>query len=146
MTKFVPASFNAANVIAGLHKAMGFGEATRSGDVATFYIETLPTTSSPVDAEGLPFDPAVVRAVITTHLTVPCALEYVDHTEQAEPFGTIQPSRLKLILLDADYQRIKGFRYVAAGGDKYYYISTEPPVALGSIDVWTLHCNALDEK
>lgn len=146
MVKYIPPGFDASKVIAGLHNAMGFGEATRTGDKATFYTRTLPATTEEVDQEGLPFDPDVSRPAAVTGVAVPCAIEYFDRAEDAESFGVVQASRVKLTLLDVDYQQIKGFTYVAAGGDKYYYARTEPPIALGSIDVWIIHCEAQDER
>ena len=145
MTKYIPPGFDAASVIAGLHRAMGFGEATRAGDKATFYKITHPEVAEPVDEEGVPFDPTVRRTPIRTSIVVPCAIEFFDRAEAAESYGVVQPTKVKLTLLDEDYRKIKGFRYVVAGGDKYYHAKTEPPIALGSIDVWIIHCNAQDE-
>lgn len=148
MTKYIPPGFDSARIIDGLHRAMGFGEATRAGDKATFYLRaasTFSTEAGPLDGEGLPFDPSVQRGSATTPVVVPCAIEYFDRVEDASTYGVLQPTKIKLTLLDVDYQKIKGFSYVAAGGDKYYYAKTEPPVALGSIDVWIVHCNSQDE-
>lgn len=146
MTKYIPPSFNRNQVLTGLHQAMGFGEATRTGDKATFYKVTLPTTTDPVDQEGLPFDPDDTRTPVATGVAVPCAIEYFDRAEDADSYGVLQPTRIKLTMLDPDYQLVKGFKYVVAGGDKYYYAKTEPTIALGSIDVWIIHCNAQDER
>lgn len=145
MTKYIPPGFDATKVVTGLHNAMGFGEATRTGDKATFYTVTLPTTSEEVDQEGLPFDPDVSRTPVVTPVVVPCAIEYFDRADDSDTFGVLQPTHIRLTLLDVDYQQIKGFRYVVAGGDRYYYAKTEPPIALASIDVWIIHCNSQDE-
>jgi hypothetical protein len=56
------------------------------------------------------------------------------------------PTRISITLLDEDYQRVRGFHFVVAGGDKYIYEKTEPPVALGSIDVWTVWAQSEDES
>lgn len=148
MVKYIPPGFDAARIVDGLHKAMGFGEATRAGDKATFYLrnpQTYDPADPPADMEGIPFDPDVRRTATTRPVVVPCAIEYFDRGESAETFGVLQPTKVKLTLLDPDYQRVKNFVYVAAGGDKYYYAKTEPPIALGSIDVWIIHCNSQDE-
>ncbi len=146
MTKFIPSSFNQAQVVACLHQAMGFGEATRAGDKATFYKVTQPEVVGPTDQEGLPFNPEVSRPSTATPIVVPCAIEFFDRAEDADSYGVLQASRVKLTLLDEDYQKVKGFRYVVAGGDKYFYAKTEPTIALGSIDVWIIHCTAQDER
>lgn len=147
MTKYIPPGFDATKIMDGLHRAMGFGEATRAGDKATFYLRHPSTLSNAgeVDSEGLPFDPAVQRTSSMTPVVVPCAIEYFDRAENADTYGVMQSTKIMLTLLDPDYQKVKGFAYVAAGGDKYYYAKTEPPVALGSIDVWIVHCNSQDE-
>lgn len=145
MAKQLPAGFDRASIVAGLRKAMEFGAPTRSGDQATFYKVTTTTGDGASDDSGVPFDPTVSRTRTPTPVVVPCAIEYLDRTDQTETFGTIESSLVKITLLDDDYQQVKGFSYVAIGGVKYDYRKTEPPEALGSIDVWTVHVVAEDE-
>ena len=80
MTKFIPPGFNQGQVRQGLLKAMGFGEANRTSDVATFYkiTQTVPTDVQ-ADDEGVPFDPEAGRTspgptVNRQSITVPCAV------------------------------------------------------------------------
>lgn len=149
MAKYIPPGFNSAQVIAGLHKAMGFGEPTRVGDKATFYFPVSydwpPGTV--LDEDGVPFDPTVmpVTNTVKAPLKVYCAVEYFDRADKSETFGVFRPTRIEITLLDAEYQQVKDFAYVEAGGDKYVRRSVEPPVALGSIDVWTVTAVAEDE-
>lgn len=147
MAKDLPAGFDRTKILAGLHTAMEFGEPSRTSDKATFY---LVTSSTDVDVERdedeIPFDPGAIRTTKPVAKVVPCAIEYVDRADQAESFGVFQTSRIKITLLDPDYQQVKGFKYVIVAGDKYMYRLTEPPVALGSIDVWTVHAIAEDES
>ena len=149
MTKFIPPGFDASRVSGGIYKAMGFGEPTRAADKATFYFRSTLTVppGTAVDEDGVPYDPDV-RPTKTTPpaVQVPCAVEYMDASVASETFGEVKPSRLRITLLDTEYQQVKGFSYVAAGGDKYVYQSTEPPNALGSIDVWTVWAAAEDER
>lgn len=145
MAKNLPPGFNASEIIAGLHEAMAFGEPTRTSDKATFVSFTDPSTSVARDDDGVPFDTAERPTRTPKSLQVPCAVEFVDRADQAETFGVMQATRIKVTLLDPDYQKVKGFKYVVIGGDRYNYRLTEPPVALGSIDVWTVHAVAEDE-
>lgn len=146
MTKYIPPGFPSARVIEGLHKAMGFGEPTRTDDKATFFFPKRRAVAGTTDEDGVPFDPAAQPENLTKpSLQVPCAVEYFDHADVIETFGSLQPTRIKITLLDPDYQKIKGFAYVVAGGDKYIYRSTQPPDALAIIDVWTLWATAEDE-
>lgn len=149
MAKFVPPGFDAARVSDGIYKAMGFGEPSRAADKATFFF---PKTSeyapgTVVDDDQVPFDPALRPTVSSLpQKTVACAIEFFDRTDRAETFGVVAPSRIQITLLDPEYQEISGFSFVVAGGDKYVYHSTEPPVALATIDVWTVWCNSEDES
>jgi hypothetical protein len=146
MPKNLPPGFDAAAVIAGLHEAMAFGEPTRVGDKATFYLVTEAAQTVARDDDGIPFDIAQRPTRTAKGVQVSCAIEFVDRADQGETFGLVQATRIKVTLLDPDYQKVKGFRYMSVGGDRYNYRLTEPPVALGSIDVWTVHCVAEDES
>ncbi len=148
MTKYVPPSFDAARVTEGLRKAMGFGEATRTTDKVTFYFNDRSDPVGPADEEGVGFDPAdrTVNTRAGEAVVVDCAVEYEDRAPRTERFGVMVPSRVVLTLLDPDWQRVKDFAYVKAGGDTYWRSTIEPPVALGSIDVWTVICTAEDES
>ena len=145
MPKNLPPGFDPAAVIAGLHEAMAFGEPTRTSDKATFVKIAESSSVVPRDDDGVPFDVGQRPTRTPSSVQVPCAVEFVDRADAMETFGVVQATRIKVTLLDPDYQRVKGFRYVVIGGDKYNYRLTEPPVALGSIDVWTVHCVAEDE-
>lgn len=146
MAKDLPAGFDASKIITGLHKAMDFGAATRAADKAAFYTVTRTVPEDTVvDEDGIPYDPSVTVTVTRTSKVVACAIEYTDRTDKFENFGVVNPSRIKITLLDPDYQQVKGFEYVVVGADKYIYRLTEPPVALGSIDVWTVHAVSEDE-
>ena len=77
-------------------------------------------------------------------VAVPSPVDYTDASDQAKRFGTVQPSRLELTLLDPDWQKVKDFEYVVWGGDKYLRRSHQVD-ALGSLDIHTVHCVAEDE-
>lgn len=150
MTKFIPPGFDADAARQGILNAMGFGEPTRSDDKAWFYFPKTRATDPPggaMDDDSVPFD--FTSPVVSSgpgRVQVSCAVEYIDTAEVTGTFGGDRPARVKITLLDDEYQQIKGFSFVVAGGDKYTYDSTEPPVALGTIDVWTVHATSEDEN
>lgn len=146
MAKQLPAGFDRARALAGLRRAMEFGEPTRAEDKATFYRVVVDTDAVPRDDDAVPFDPAARRDVKPTPIQVPCAAEVFDVAGKRQTFGDVQPTRAEITLLDDDYQKVVGFSYVVLGGDKYIYSWTEPPAALGSLDVWTIHVDAEDER
>ena len=148
MTKFVPPSFNEARVLEGIKKAMGFGEPTRVEDKVTFYFNARSEPTGEVDEEGVPFDPEdrTTNTRAGESMVVDCAVEYQDRAPQTETFGVYIPARIILTLLDPDWQQVKDFTHVKAGGDIYHRSTVEPPVALGSIDVWSVICLAEGES
>jgi hypothetical protein len=151
VAKFVPPGFDADAARQGILNAMSFGEPTRTDDKAWFYFSKTRTSTPPgaaADQDGVPFDSTapVLSPDRKPRLQVPCAIDYVDVAETTETFGSDKAARIVITLLDTEYQRVKGFAYVVAGGDKYVSPTVEPPVALGTIDVWTVHCVAEDES
>lgn len=146
--KYVPPSFNEERVLAGLKMAMGFGEPTRAADKVTFYFNARSTPTGPVDEDGIPFDPAerITNTRAAEAKSVDCVVEYQDRAAKAETFGVVVPARVVLTLLDPDWQLVKDFAYVKAGGDTYHRSTVEPPVALGTIDVWSVICIAEGES
>lgn len=146
MTKFVPPGFNRAEVLAGLHRAMGFGEPNNASDKATFVSFDALSGNTRHDDNGVPFDPGARVSRVPKPVQVPCAVEWADASDVSGGFGSLQPTTIRVTLLDPDYRKVKGFEYVLIGGDKYNYRETEPPVALGSIDIWTVHVQAEDES
>lgn len=141
-----PAGFDRNAVLAGLRTAMQFGAPSNVADRATFFMPRVYSTTESVDDLGVPFDPDV-RPVASSPVkhTVPCAIDYVDAQGKLENFGIIVASKIIITLLSPDYDTVEGFEYVVIAGQKYLYRKTEPPVALGTLDVWTVHCQAEDE-
>lgn len=146
-SEFTPADFDATAVLAGLHLAMGFGEPTRTEDKATFYLpKTGSETPAPEDLHDVPFDPDVQRTASTNKLAVACAVEFYAGGQVIETFGAANADKILVTLLDPEYQQVKDFLYVVAGGDKYIRNKTQPPVALGVIDVWQVWADAENER
>lgn len=148
--KFVPPGFDEDAVLAGLYKAMGFGEPTvASGAEATFYFRTLRQEGlDEVDSDGVPYDPDERRINIASPKTrtIPCAVEYFDRQGSVESFGLVSPTRIKITILQPEWTLVKDFIFVVANGDKYVRDRIEPVVALGSINVYTAWCVAESER
>ena len=141
-----PSSFDASAVRAGLRTAMNFGLPTVANDQPTFFMPQTVTSADPLDGEGVPFHPdsaTTTSALVKKRAT--CAVEYVDGDGKIESFGVVNPSKIKLTFLDQDFAPVRGFVYCVVQGQKYWYQRTEPPVALGTIDVYTVHCKSEDE-
>lgn len=146
-SEFTPAGFDTAAVLSGLRTAMGFGAPTRTEDRATFYLPPVDVDDTEVeDLHEVPFNPTVQRTATPIKLAVACAVEFFAGGQVIESFGVALADKIKVTLLDPEYQQVKGFLYVVAGGDKYIRAKTEPPVALGTIDVWTVWADAENER
>jgi hypothetical protein len=141
----VPAGFDPAAIRAGLLKAMVFGKPARESDQALFVIPAATVVDDGEDDEGVSFDPTDRDVVAPRELRVDCAVEYVDATGSMETAGVITPSKVIITLLDEEYQQVKGFSHVIAGGDTYRYSKTPPPDGLGTMTIWTVICVADDE-
>lgn len=138
--------FNADAVRNGLRLAMQVGLPPTSSDQPTFYMPLVTTSTEPLDQSGVPFDPSYQPTRATrVAVTVPCAIEYHDNDGKLENFGVIVPAKVKLILLDQDYAKVKGFEYVVIAGIRYFYRRTETPIGLISVGVYTVHCVSEDE-
>lgn len=126
---------------------MRMGMAQELDDQPLFVFPRTITNAAPADNEKVPFDPTARpdRSPARTE-RVPCVVDYVDAAGRVEAFGIINPSKIKVSLLDVHYQTIEGFEHIMISGDKYNYMKTEPPIALGSVTVWTVHCRAEDES
>lgn len=147
MTKYVPPSFNRARVLDGLHKAMGFGEPNSVDDKATFFFSARPASATPADGAGVPFNPDERPANTgSPKKTVACAVEYFDAAGQAQTFGDIRPSRVKITLLAPEWDQVKDFAYVVCAGDKYIRSTLQPVDALGSLDIYTVWATAESER
>lgn len=125
---------------------MNFGLPTVTNDQPTFFMPQTTTSTDPLDGEGVPYNPGSVLAVSAlVKKRAACAVEYVDGDGKIETFAVVAPSKVKLTFIDSDYVTIKGFHFCVIEGQKYFYQRTEPPVALGTIDVYTVHCRSEDD-
>lgn len=99
--------------------------------------------SAKLDSEGRPIDPRV-RPTITQAsppIQVPCAVEFApDTTNDQGLTGTFWQTRAVLTLLDIHYELVKDAIEVQLGGRRYNISFLAPPVGLGSVTVYQLHC------
>lgn len=142
-----PVPFDPQAFVQGILTAMTIGEPTREEDKATFYFPADMVAEGSRDSEGIPFDPSTTATPVPRRppVRVPCAVEYQDAEGKIENWGVLVPSKAVITLLDNEYQQVKGFSFVVIGGVKYMYSRTETPVAMVTVDVWTVHCVAEDQ-
>jgi hypothetical protein len=132
-------SFNADAFRSAIRFAMNLGAPPATGDQLTFHWHPTSTTGAISDGEGVPFDPtAAVSRTTPPPVTRPCAVEYVDAADQPTPFGAVIPTKVRVTLLDEDYQAVKAAGYVIIGGDKYVRSHEPPSVGLFDVGVHTI--------
>lgn len=137
--------FDKQSVLDGLRIAMQFGAPNNVSDRATFYLPRTSTAPGNTNEDGVPFNPQAHRTFSPLiKKTVPCAVEFESNSGKLENLGVINADRVKITLLDPDYQLMKGAEFVVIAGMQFLYWKTEPVIALGSIDVWTTYWKAQD--
>ncbi len=143
--------FDRADFQRGILTAMGIGTPARPAERVTFVFADTTANTAPADDEGVPFDPRATPTVTAgNRQSVLCAVEYLDTVGTVVDLGVVVPSQLRLTLLDAQYQQIKGFDRVEIGSgigtpDVYHYRRTEPPIGMVTETVWTIYCRAEDD-
>lgn len=140
-------SFDEAAFTDGILTAMGVGTPPETADRAVFVFADTSVATGSVDDEGIPFDvtQAPTRTAGAEVADVPCAIEFFDAVGQVADLGVLQPTKIKVTLLDAQYELVRGFDHVRIGGDKYHYRKTEPPIGLVTKTIWIVHCTAEDD-
>lgn len=130
--------FDAAAFNDAIHTVMEMAAPPITADRAKFYFPK--TTTAPAHSgDGVPWDPADSPTVTQqAAIVVPCAVETVEAADQATRLGIERPNRLKVTLLDAEYQQVKGCEYLVMAGDRYDYRFTDPPTGLFDASVWTM--------
>lgn len=130
----------------GVRTAMQLAKLSDPDLQPAFYFNQPSTSTSSVDAAGVPFDPNVSNTTPATGpVYVDCAVEYFDAENQPTNFGLLAPSRIVVTVLDEEYAKIKGCDYVVIHGDRYNYRRTEPPTGLFDVGVFSLHFMAESE-
>lgn len=139
--------FDATAFRAGIKFAQQMGATPVADDQVTFYFEPQLVYTGNVDAEGVPFDPATtVQRVDPPAVKATCAVEYDDAQTTPTNVGFITASRVRTILLDDEYQKVKGAIYITIGGDRYDYRRTEPPTGLFDVGIYVMHWVAENEQ
>ena len=140
--------FNAAEFREGIRLAMVMGEPPITDEQVLFHFEPqlVYVGGGKVDADGVPFDPnATVQRVTPPAVHVHCAIEYVDVESVPTNVGYIAPTKIKITLLDEDYEKVKNTTHVTIAGDVYRYRRTEPPTGLFDVGLYALHFQSENE-
>ncbi len=140
--------FDRAAFRTGILTAMAIGTAPDVARRPVFVFADTRASTGPVDDEGIPYDLGAVSTTTAGRAIsgMLCAVEYLDAVGQVVDMGIVAPTQLRLTLLDAEYQQVKGFDHLLIDGDRYDYRRTEPPIGMVDETVWIIHCKAQDDR
>jgi hypothetical protein len=139
------AGFNADTFRTQITNTMIMGLPSDPALQPKFYFRSTSTyaTGTLVDAEGKPIDPRIKPTATSAAapVMVPCAVEFTpDNSNDEGLAGTFWATRAVLTLLDVHYTQVKDAIEVDLGGRRYLVSYLEPPVGLGPVTVYRLHC------
>jgi hypothetical protein len=141
-------AFDATTFRDGIRFAMNMGLPSNVADRPTFYFTSTVTypLGTPLDENGVPFDPTVAPSVTTPpFVRVPCAVETSIALADELPVGMFRKAKATLTLLDQDYQLVKDATEVSLGGDRYVISDSEPPLGMFDVTIYRLICFGKDE-
>lgn len=143
----VAVPFDEAAFTSGILTAMAIGMPSVAEERPIFVFADTSTTTASADDEGVPYDttlsPDVVAGVRLAGIT--CAVEQLDAAGQVVEMGIINPTKIKITMLDEQYRQTAGFWFVEIAGDRYFYRRTEPPVSMVTATIWVVHATAEDD-
>lgn len=142
----IPYQFNAAKFRNAIQFVFEMAAPPEAGIGLMFYFTDVVTPDAPYDGDLVPFDPAE-SFVRTTRppISVPCDVEYVSAGEEPTAFGSVIPSKLKVLLLDEDYVKVADTTFVVMNGDRYNRSFEEPSFGLFDVGLHTIVFVAEDE-
>lgn len=138
--------FNAAKFRNAIEFVFEMAAPPEDGIGLMFHFADTITPDAPYDGDLVPFDPAESFTRVTpTPLRVPCDVEFISAGEESTSFGSVIPSKLKVLLLDVDYQQVADATFVVMNGDRYNRSHEEPSFGLFDVGLHTLVFVAEDE-
>ena len=133
----------------GIHFAMDMGDPDADRDTVHFHWDEVRQYAI-ADSNNLPFDlddPKTILEPAFSKQTL-AALEFVSRSTLSggTPVGQFDSHRVKITLLDTEYEEIKGFDWLDISGNKYDLDFVEPVIGLFGVSVYILHASARDES
>lgn len=139
-------SFNAAAFRNSIRFAMNMGTPPAGADQLTFFFNPTRVTSAVRDGEGVPFDPsATVTSTPRTPVRRPCAVEYLDASDEPTAFGSVLPAKVRVTLLDEDFRAVRDADYIVVSGDRYLRHHVPPAFGLFDVGVYQMVFQAENE-
>lgn len=138
--------FDAARFRSAIRFVFTMAEPPSTVDQLVFHWNPTSTSAGPKSGDGVPFNPT--QAITTTTpptVKRPYLVEYVDAAGEPTPFGKVIPSRVRVWLLDGDYDDVKTADYVVISGDRYERDHEEPSYGLFDVGIHCCTYSAMNE-
>lgn len=146
--------FDAATFRTAIKNTMKMGSPNTVEQKATFRWKTFRAFSGS-DSSGKPWvkDAVPVYEVSYPDVQIDCAVEFITRSTLSggTAVGDFDTPRAIITVLDVDYVKIAqtsetdGADLVLLGGATYKIDFVAPPIALFDVDVYQIHCSAVDE-
>jgi hypothetical protein len=126
--------FNADKFRSAIRFVFEMGESPDEDRQVWFHFADTVSFSGPGDGESVPFNPS--ESIVRTSpvpIQRPCDVEFTKASDEPTAFGVVVPAKIKVTLLDQDYEDVKDATFIMVNGDRYlrHY---EPP-AFGLFEV-----------
>lgn len=149
--------FDAAGTRADLRGAMLMGLPQDTVARPIFRFPKTETFTVPVDEGNEPLDPAAPPTTVTQRPDITCGpannqvvCTWEPQGTKARPvesvLGTFDPDRLLVTMLDVDWVKVEGFRFMLFSGDAYKYEKEVPHQGLFDLTVHQISVIATDES
>ncbi len=142
----IPYQFDGKKFRNAIQFVFEMAEPPESDQKIMFHFTDTVTYAGHADSDLVPFDPTQ-SATRTTRppINVPCDVEFVQQSEEPTAFGSVVPSKLKVLLLDEDWAKVKDCSFVVMGGDKYNRYYEQPEFGLFDVGLHTMVFQAENE-
>lgn len=111
-----------------------------------FHFRDAKSVVGPADSDYVPFDPTQAPTKVTRPpVHVPCDVAFTPAGDALTAFGELVPAKVKVLLLDTDYAKVKDAIYVMVNGDRYDKLFEEPSFGLFQVGLHTIVYQASNE-
>jgi hypothetical protein len=142
----IPYQFDAKRFRNAIQFVFEMGEPPDVAQQIMFHFTDVLTFAGNADGDLVPFNPAETPTRVTkAPLNVPCDVEFVGAGDQETAFGAVIPAKLKVLLLDVDYAKVKDASFVVMNGDRYLRDYEQPSFGLFDVGLHTMVFKAENE-
>jgi hypothetical protein len=142
----IPYSFPAATFRNAMRFVFEMAADPNEDNQLMFHFSTAITFLGHSDGDKVPFDPtSTVTRVVKDPIRVPCDIAFITASDVPTSFGQVVPAKLKVTLLDEDYELVENAAYVVMNGDRYNRLMVPPSYGLFEVGLHEMIFQAENE-